>query len=509
MDALDPKRERAALAALTVAALAVRVVGLGTDGVDSQEATYLQEVLGGGSFRDVLFHPSGLMHGHPPLFRLLFAPWAGLVGDDLFWLRLPSAIAGAATVPLLAALAGGGRTGLLAGTLLGGSRLHVLMSRSAMPYAPAVLLGVASFLLWRRLRRTDASRGSVAATSFGLAACHAGAILMHPFALIFGAAQGVVALSEARTNRRFAARTVVAGVLTVALCAPGAWLFLTGTAEHSDRVMEAMRAYGVLEPDGGIAARFGAYFLTMLGGALGHAWLAPVAIGAAALAFREAADCDARWLLAATLGAFGLVFGLHTAGSMRGGGAMFAARYFVFVLPALYVAMAAGVAALAGARVRHAAAAGLVACAVAGAAVGVRGVERPALVDRLGDLRAELEDGDAVIVQPALFFALAVQRELDVQPWFARELPEEWRPLPGGRAGTWLGVLIDRRHPAARRALTDDRVGRIWIVDVDESPLGWREISEEPSRRCRELLAEATVVADTDRGGVRLTAFAR
>lgn len=101
---------------------------------------------------------------HPPLQYLLVRA-ATLLGDSPVWLRLPSMIAGAAVVPIAAALGrrlGGDRAGYVAGAVVALTPLLVLWSRDARMYALATTMVLAMALaLWRAVEKPTAGRVAV------------------------------------------------------------------------------------------------------------------------------------------------------------------------------------------------------------------------------------------------------------------------------------------------------------------------------------------------------------
>jgi hypothetical protein len=129
--------------ALSAAGLALRLHTLGS------HSFWFDEVLtaiGAQSFAWVLYSPR--IFGHPPLQYL--AAWAmTATGAGEGWVRTPFALAGTASVVLLAALGRrllGAGTGLVAAALLALSPFHVELSQLARPYAFLLALSIASFL---------------------------------------------------------------------------------------------------------------------------------------------------------------------------------------------------------------------------------------------------------------------------------------------------------------------------------------------------------------------------
>jgi len=162
---------------LTLVALAVRLVDLGSQGLwyDEAYSVFIARLPVAEAWRALV--ADGV---HPPLYYFLLRGVV-LLGDSEFALRLPSAIAGALTVPLVFAIGRllvGPRAGLAAAGLLAIAPFHVWQSREARMYALLGLAWVACLLTYLLLLRR---RSPAVAIAFVLA--HAAAYLVHYFAL--------------------------------------------------------------------------------------------------------------------------------------------------------------------------------------------------------------------------------------------------------------------------------------------------------------------------------------
>lgn len=145
----EPLRDRLAILLITMLALVTRLACLGGKSlwVDEADSLYFASY----AFPDILFR---LCDPHPPAYYVLLRVFLKL-GQSEFWVRLPSAIAGALTVPLLAlfgwelsaTLEVPGltrRTGVLASLFLAVAPLHVWYSQEARMYAMVTALGLCS-----------------------------------------------------------------------------------------------------------------------------------------------------------------------------------------------------------------------------------------------------------------------------------------------------------------------------------------------------------------------------
>lgn len=122
---------------------------------------------------------------HPPLYYLFLHGWQGM-GTGEAWQRLPSALAGVLTLPLMwrtGAALGDEAMGVLAMGLLALSPLHIWYSREARMYIFACLFAVAALYCAVRLVRGGTLRHAV-----GLAAVTLLAVYTAYAALLFWAA---------------------------------------------------------------------------------------------------------------------------------------------------------------------------------------------------------------------------------------------------------------------------------------------------------------------------------
>jgi mannosyltransferase len=117
---------------------------------------------------------------HPPLFYLIERLML-LFGHNEWVVRLPSAILGFLTIPLMYALAkrfGGERAGILAALLIAISPLHLWYSHDARMYALLAFMAAVVMLLYDRyLERADMRRSALFASASAVA------YLVHYFAL--------------------------------------------------------------------------------------------------------------------------------------------------------------------------------------------------------------------------------------------------------------------------------------------------------------------------------------
>lgn len=151
------------LSAVTLVALAVRVVGLTGESLWLDEVTTV--VARTGMPVRTLVATAAQSSPHPPLYFVALDAWFDVFGLSPFTARLFSVVAGVAAVPV-AYLVGrelfDGTTGLVAALFLALSPFHIQYSREARMYALMTFLALMSFYYFVRYvhgERTWATRG--------------------------------------------------------------------------------------------------------------------------------------------------------------------------------------------------------------------------------------------------------------------------------------------------------------------------------------------------------------
>jgi 4-amino-4-deoxy-L-arabinose transferase-like glycosyltransferase len=176
------------------------------------QSLWFDEVLTAIGARDlgwVLHTPQ--IFGHPPLHYLVVWMLGGGAADE-WWLRLPSCVAGVATVVALASLGRtllGPATGLAAGLALGLSPFHVELSQLARPYALFLLLTVLS--LTALLRAVERHRARDWLWFSALVSLNLYTHYLAAQVLALEAAMAVVLLARARGRGTLAAALSFAG----------------------------------------------------------------------------------------------------------------------------------------------------------------------------------------------------------------------------------------------------------------------------------------------------------
>lgn len=177
---------------LALAALAVRLWQLGGKSLWGDELNMVAFARG---TYDVAMS-GGNAVGYFPVLRLAdvlarhFAP-SGEIGAADAWLRLPAALLGAATVPLLYCAGcrlAGRRVGLLAALLLIVSPMHVAHSQEVHSYAAFCLAALGLYELRSRAAAGEPSRRVAWVSGMAFAAVFAVGLYLHLFTLFLAAA---------------------------------------------------------------------------------------------------------------------------------------------------------------------------------------------------------------------------------------------------------------------------------------------------------------------------------
>lgn len=191
MPTIQQDSRRVALAAiclLTVVAALLRLPTLGVQSLWYDEAATWSQV--NGSFWKLISDTAS--DNYPPLYNLLAWPLVQTIGDAEWVLRLPAALLGIATVPLIYGLGvrlSGRATGLLAALFLTLSGFHVWYSQEARMYSLLAFAATAhAWVLLRYLQQPSTGRRNALIAS--------GAMLLftHPYGPLTWLAMGAGAL---------------------------------------------------------------------------------------------------------------------------------------------------------------------------------------------------------------------------------------------------------------------------------------------------------------------------
>lgn len=437
------RRERVLVAALTLAAFAVRMARIGFQSLWRDEVDAIRFATQPlGDLARMFLTPGE----NGPLYFLALRPWLAFFGEGEAGLRSFSAVAGAALVPLMfhlaARLFGKGRVlnlPLLAAGLTAVAPYAVWYSQEGKMYAWVALLAAGSFaLFWRGLERGSwrAWAGYVLLTTAALFVHYLTALLIPAFALVFLA-------GLRRWRSRWKAYAASLALVTLPYLAFAAWQvpallsgFRTGHPFVPFPQALASVVFGFSE---GVrpASTFWAlvpFLLCLLAAWAEIAPRKPESLAASA--------CTLWWAAP-----FLLLFGISLLSPL------FVERYLITTLPAFLLLVAAGLDNLLG-RSRWLGALTAVAVVV----VSLRGVYVQATQPIKPDMRAaaqyvcpRLSPGDAVI------FLIP-----HVEPVFARYCSARYVAIPAPRAN-------GQDEETIRRALDALLEGRssVWLVESE------------------------------------------
>jgi hypothetical protein len=383
-----------AVGGITLVALALRLAAFDESFFADEMFTYVISTRP--SLHAVLAGVRSDLEISPPLFFAV--AWAfQQLGDPFVWLRLPSLIAGVATVPVvyLLGLRTVGRPAALVGAgFFALSPVAIFYATEARAYALMVLLVALSTLVLLRALETNDRRWWAA-----LAVLDAAAMYTHYTSVFVLAAQAGWALWS---RRELAKPILLAHAGAAALYAPWLPFFL------EDRDAPAQKVIGILEPFGfdtavrhlGRLADGGPFVpLTDLPGTPAFVLLGlAAAVGLAGLVWRAGREglrgVPDRVVLIAVLAVAAPAGGaLYSAL----GDDIFVVRNLISSLPALSLAFAALLTALPRAAAAAALTLAFVALGLGAAATFEKDTQRPAYEEVAAHLEAIAESGDVVL----------------------------------------------------------------------------------------------------------------
>lgn len=389
------------------------------------------------------------------LHSLILFPWLR-VAEAEWWLRLPSALAMTATVPVLYLLVKrlfDERVGATAALLLAANGFALQFAQEARSYALVMFVGTLSTLLYVAFVQ-DGRRGQWWAW--------VGVTVLLPYAHLFGwlviAVQATAALLR-RGDLERPSRRLIAGFASIAALG-GVVLLLIATGEESGQAegiptVSAVRFVGVYAR---VAGNTGIPLLLVFGALAAYVgWV----YGRQLLPLRPFRPTEAQWgvlLLAVWLllppVAIAVVSPIQP---------LFGARYFIILVPAASAVLALGIHTVPAGWGRRVTAVIVGVLAVAGA---VGWYVRPSADDIRAAARVVAVDarpGDAAVFLPWFeqlpFDAYAVRDDR-----IGGVLEPVW---PEARWGTFVPDHRDHPEPAEIATVVDD-ADRLWLVVRDD-----------------------------------------
>jgi len=430
-------RLHGALAALTVAALALRLPGLGQSLYGDELFSYAIVTRDG--FRDVL---AGVRdtENTPPAFYVL--SWlCTRVSETPEAARLPSLVGGVALVPLtglLTARAFAPAAGPIAAAIVAFSPFSIYYAAEARAYAAMAACVAGALLALLLLLERDRPGRRVA-----FAVLAAGAVWLH-YTAVFALAAAAAWALLARPERRRA--VLIAGAAAAVLYVPWLPFFGSNGLEQVIGILEPSSFGRVLSdpvralvghPDAGLGALPGTVALVVLAGA--------VAAGLAASRGRARTVPGALIVIAALATPAGI--GLYS----LAGSSLQLPRNLSASIPALAALTGALVVAIPGRRTRAAAALAVVAVlAVAGVRSTTEAFRRPPLGEAAAFLDARAQPGEPVV--EALIFPAGPPLDQGLKLNLERPHP-----------------ILDASRPTDRAWDAGLRAGRVWVVRPDRT----------------------------------------
>lgn len=415
--------------------------------------------------------PNGALHA------LVLFPWIR-VSDAEWWLRLPSAMAATATVPVLYLLLRrlfDDRVAATGALLLAVNAFQLQFAQEARAYALVMFVGTLSTLLFVAFVQ-DGRRGQWWAW--------VGVSVLLPYAHLFGwlvlGVQGAMALLR-RGDLARPTRRLMAGFATIAVLG-GTVLALIATGEEEGQA-EGIPGFSVVRFVGVYARVAGNGGILLLGAFVTLGAFTTVTYVRQLWPLRPFRPTERQWgflYLAAWLILPPIAIALLSPVQP-----LFGARYFVILVPAAAGLTALGIQTVPAGWMRRAAAA-VVGVLVVGAAIAW--YVRPPADDIRGaaqTISADVQPGDGVVFLP-WFVELPFDEYALRDPSLERALDPVW-PV-----ATWGSFLPDHRdHPEADEiAATVAAHDRVWLVIRDDrSPADDRDLAayvDELSRDHRE-----------------------
>jgi mannosyltransferase len=448
---------------LVVGAL-LRLSGLGRESLwqDESWTWYLVH----DSLGDLL-HRLILSDAHPPLYFLLLWPWVKL-GDSETLLRLPSALLGIASLPLLYRLGrslAGAREGLVAMAFLAVSPFHVMYSQEARSYSLLFFLCLLSLDLLVAVRERPGDRRRWAA----LAVVTAAIIYTEYLGVFFILGEMALALAWGQRDRGFSRGCLLASAAAFALFIPwiptafghvthvgqGFWLPKPVPAvlgmELSRMIVYPHGVTATIESAGSPGLAIG-----VLAAALPAIGMVALGLGAARLSRRPEL---APWVWATivpilTMGVTGFFISI------------FCARGLIYVLAPLLALAAVGATALPGWTGRLSIAAGLL-CALPGLASIHGSLHKENWRAAAGFLRLHVAPGELVIVDEGfldvnLRYYWRDRGTIEVLP--VEGAIEEVVARARGNSRVWVARRVYPERTDPPRVLAGTSLERLWHV---------------------------------------------
>jgi len=482
-------------AALTTLGLILRLWGLGWEPFEQNEFTYFMSGMGHDSPAGVLMDVNAMAQTHPPLYHLVLLAFRPLGNSELV-ARLPAALAGAATIPLIFGLAWALFDGRLmpaaaAAAFAALSPVHVWYSQDVSPYTFTTLFAVIVLLSGRGILADPSRRRpwwGLIIGSWGLVYTHYyGLHLTFAIFLLLG----VRILRRGPGWQALGQRTLAAGFFTWAGIAPWlpafhqAYQWSRGHSTAYQRLAQVYHPAADMLGDALDVLRLVAGYPVSLS-LLALAGVALFALHVPRLKLRH------RWLLFAPVLWFVPFEILNRATFLQSlyDGWYFGVRYFLFLFPVAWLLAGACLNTRDGPRWLK-----LATAALAVVSLGLSGWEtiatlradnKPDIAGATRLVKEHLADGDAVIVGPAAFYQHPFHyyfadddKRAGLRINDLMQTPA-WHDLQQRGGPAWVGVLSELFEPYAR-SLQNRHIKRVWVIDHTQHLFDRREFSDRAS----------------------------
>ncbi|MEC8024298.1 MAG: glycosyltransferase family 39 protein [Myxococcota bacterium] len=503
------------MSGLTLLGLVLRLVHIGDEPFEQNEFTYYMSGYGHDSLLGVLFDVNAMAQTHPPLPHLIL--WLmEFIGNDEIWARVPQALFGAATLPLVFRLTWnttrGHRPAAIVATLAAAvSSVHVWYSQDVSPYTLTTFFGALTLFGGQLALGNPDNRRAWwywVIGGWGLVYTH-----YYGIHLSFGIVLASFILCARRKAgyRRLFWRTINAGSILWMGIVPWVPAFAQAYLWSRTHSTAYQRTALVYHPTQNLLADL-LDLIRLVGGypsALAGLAVVGLIVGLLHLPFRHQSLRD-RLLLAIPLLWFIPFELINRATFLKSlyGGYYFGVRYFLFLFPIAWVLCGWCIQSAQRPSVRRILKLGTYSAAAISIALSswesVRHLserEKPDVLSAARLVKAHLQDGDAVLVGPAAFYhhpfhyyfaEPEVRDRLGVN---ALMRTPAWQPVFGQAATQgpvrplWLGILSDLFEPY-ERSLDNRHVQRVWVVDHQQHLLDRPEFSGRPSQTITEVVSE-------------------
>lgn len=476
---------------LTLVGALLRLATLHHEPFEQNEFTYFISGMGHNSVMGVLLDVNGLAQTHPPLYHLLLYGFSGL-GNSEAIARLPAALAGITSIPLLFLLAWryfSGRVwpATFAGAMLTVSPVHVWYSQDVSPYTFTTLFAIITMLGFHgALRNATQSLNwwAIIVGSWGMFYTHYYGIHLSLacyavlFYVVSRKGQGWQGLANKTLWSGFVISTGVIVWLPAFIQAyewskghSTAYQRLAGVYhEHTDRIGDVIDVWRLIAgfPDDW---RFMSLFL-----------IVPMALLWKQRLKQSRRAQSLLWAPLLWFTGFELI-NRETFLNDLYGGWYFGIRYGLFLFPVAFIIAAQWVGTSRLARMT----------AVSGVIVGLYTTTTALLSPNKPDvatatqlIKNNIQPGDALVVGPAAFYQHPVHYYMGTKDQREQMTVNDYMQTPRWKNGA-VGILSDVFEPY-EQSFKNQFINRIWLIEHTQHLFGRREFSDRPQNAMNTII---------------------